>query len=112
MSFTTPPHTRKRKATTELEDESAGTARISKKISAPLPTTPATPLTELGSPVNHGMDSEDEYMSDGTSLEEEDFEGTQDSDDGESCSVGSVPISLPSQYLAPLLMGCASIRFW
>ena len=45
--------------------------------------TPATTHTEPGSPVISAMESEDEFLSDVTSQEDEDFdEGTQASDDG------------------------------
>lgn len=77
--FTTGPQTRKRKANDSFEDSS--TAKNLKK--APLLDTPATPLTEPGSPAVSAMESEDEFLSDVTSQEDEDFdEGTQDSDDG------------------------------
>ena len=40
------------------------------------------------------MDSEDEYMSDASSQEEEDFDGTQDSEAG-SVGDGKAPPGLP-----------------
>lgn len=77
--FTTGPQTRKRKANDSFED--ANKAKALKK--APVLDRPATPLTEPGSPTVSAMESEDEFLSDVTSQEDEDFdEGTQDSDDG------------------------------
>jgi hypothetical protein len=72
--------TRKRKANDSFEHPIL--TKTLKK--APPLDTPATPLTEAGSPAASAMDSEDEFLSDVTSHEEdEDFdEGTQDSDDG------------------------------
>ncbi len=79
LYFITGPQTRKRKANDSFEDDS--TADTLKK--APLLDRPATPLTEPGSPILSAMESEDEFLSDVTSQEDEDFdEGTQDSDDG------------------------------
>lgn len=77
--FTTGSQTRKRKANDNSEDR-----LITKALKrAPLPNRPATPLTEPGSPIESAMESEDEFFSDVTSQEDEDFdEGTQDSDDG------------------------------
>jgi len=77
---TTGSQTRKRKATDSFEHPS--TTKTPRK--APPLDTPATPLTEAGSPAVSAMDSEDDFLSDVTSHEEdEDFdEGTQDSDDG------------------------------
>jgi hypothetical protein len=77
---TTGSQTRKRKATESFEHSSK--AKTLKK--APPLDTPATPLTEAGSSAASIMESEDEFLSDVTSQEEdEDFdEGTQDSDDG------------------------------
>ncbi len=60
------------------------------------PQLPTTPLTEPGSPTPQPMDSEDEFMSDASSREEEDFEGTQDSDAG---SIGEGKLS-PSKSVA------------
>jgi hypothetical protein len=79
LHVTTGSQTRKRKAKDSLED--ASTAKALKK--APLLDRPATPLTEPGSPTRSVMESEDEFLSDVTSQEDDDFdEGTQDSDDG------------------------------
>jgi hypothetical protein len=80
--FTTPPQTRKRKAPNTFEDRAITAAKSSKKESAAQLETPTTPLTELDSPIIQPMDSDDEYMSDASSQEEEDFEGTQDSEAG------------------------------
>jgi hypothetical protein len=77
--YTTGPQTRKRKANDSFQD--ASHAKALKK--APLLDRPATPVTEQGSPAVSVMESEDEFLSDVTSQEDEDFdEGTQDSDDG------------------------------
>lgn len=77
--YITGPQTRKRKANDSIED--TNTAKTLK--TAPPLNTPATPLTEPGSPTISAMESEDEFLSDVTSQEDEDFdEGTQDSDDG------------------------------
>jgi hypothetical protein len=80
--FTTPPQTRKRKAPNTFEDRAVTAAKSSKKESAAQLETPTTPLTELDSPIPQPMDSDDEFMSDASSQEEEDFEGTQDSEAG------------------------------
>jgi hypothetical protein len=77
--LTTGPQSRKRKANDSFEETS--TAKALKK--PPRLERPATPLTEPGSPTLSAMESEDEFLSDVTSQEDEDFdEGTQDSDDG------------------------------
>ena len=83
-SFTTPPLTRKRKAVEcpDIIDEKC--TKVKKVANAALPTTPLTNASTT--PV---MDSDDEFMS-GASSQEEDFGGTQDSEndslgDGETC---------------------------
>lgn len=79
LNSITGPQTRKRKAKDSLE--STKTAKALKK--APLLDRPATPLTEPGSPAVSVMESEDEFHSDVTSQEDDEFdEGTQDSDNG------------------------------
>ena len=81
LSFTTPSQLRKRKASASFEDKGKLATKAIK--TAPPLDAPATPQTEPGSPVTKTMDSEEEYMSDGSSQEEEeDFEGTQDSEAG------------------------------
>lgn len=80
--FTTPPQTRKRKAPNTFDDRAIAAAKSSKREPVPQLETPTTPLTELDSPIPEPMDSEDEYLSDASSQEEEDFEGTQDSEAG------------------------------
>lgn len=81
-TFTTPPQTRKRKATDSAEDASEKAKKASKIATQPTAPSrlPVTPVTELGTPTATSMDSDDEFMSEGSS--QEDFEGTQDSDDG------------------------------
>jgi hypothetical protein len=78
LHFITGPQTRKRKAKDSFEDNSNPKALKT----GPLLDTPATPITEPGSPALQAMDSEDEFLSDVTSQEDDFDEGTQDSDDG------------------------------
>lgn len=79
LRFNTGPQTRKRKANDSFGDNS--TVKAIK--TNPLLEAPTTPVTEPGSRAASAMDSEDEFLSDVTSQEDEDFdEGTQDSDDG------------------------------
>jgi hypothetical protein len=108
--FTTPPQTRKRKAPNTFEDRAITAAKSSKKESAPQLETPTTPLTELDSPILQPMDSEDEYMSDASSREEEDFEGTQDSEAG---SVGDgKPTSFICSFNICLFQQVESMKSW
>ena len=94
---TTGPQTRKRKAKDSLEDTS--TAKALKK--APLLDRPATPLTEPGSPAVSVMESEDEFLSDATSQEDDEFdEGTQESDDG-SLGQGKADIHRTFDHVDP-----------
>lgn len=81
--FTTPPLTRKRKASDSPDILEEKSTKAKKVANAALPATPLTNASTT--PV---MDSDDEFMS-GTSSQEEDFGGTQDSEndslgDGES----------------------------
>lgn len=97
VRFTTGPQTRKRKANDSFEEIS--TAKALKK--APRLETPATPLTEPGSPSLSAMESEDDFLSDVTSQEDEDFdEGTQDSDDG-SLGQGTGTMNTRSACIKP-----------
>lgn len=56
--------------------------------------TPTTPITDDGSPDPAEMDSEDEFMSDALSIEDNDFDGTQDSEI-ESLGGGQYSINFP-----------------
>ena len=73
---TTPPLTRKRKATTLLEPspDSSKKPRIQEK------TAPTTSQAALSTPPLTTMDSDDEFMS-GLSSQDEGFGADQDSDD-------------------------------
>jgi hypothetical protein len=100
--FTTPPQSKKRKAPSTFEDRPTADSKASKKEeAAPQLKTPTTPLTELDSPVPQTMDSEDEYISDASSQEEEDFDGTQDSEAG---SVGDGKSGLPYRVLVSVCL--------
>ena len=96
ISFITTSQTRKRKADTALEAALPSKAR--KTDSAQALNTPATPPTEQGSPVPQAMDSEDEYLSDPLSQGEDEFEGTQDSDN-ESFGEGEYMVATTPPWL-------------
>ncbi len=85
-TFTTPPLTRKRKAIDCVDSVEGISNKANKTVNAALPATPLTNASTT--PI---MDSDDEFMSGASSLEE-DFGGTQDS---ENESLGDGEISPP-----------------
>ncbi|KAI9735861.1 MAG: hypothetical protein M1834_001326 [Cirrosporium novae-zelandiae] len=77
----TPPLRKKRKALDEIYSskiEKLSIRKVSKKTKFDDEVAPATPLTDPSTPKQ--MDSEDEYLTDASSMDG--FDGTQDSDDG------------------------------
>ncbi len=84
IQVTTPPQIKKRKAEECVSDALRHSSTKSLKTSVVAAQRPSTPVSEHGSPPLRDMDSEDEFMSDPPSGDEEiDFdEGTQDSDIG------------------------------
>jgi hypothetical protein len=86
-SFTTPPQTRKRKATARSDTSSVQSKKAKTEpkvqeetIQAPDPVLPATPITNPATPKTK-MDSDDEFMS-GVSSQGDEFVDDFDSDGG------------------------------